>query len=59
METYIGNPYSPSVHQPTALHEEDSRQQSVCGFTKLRAFLSPLRHCPSLLTFQPQVKENR
>lgn len=56
-ETYIRNPYSPPVCQPTALHEEDSRKHSVYGLTKLQSFLSfPLRHCPFLLTLQPQER---
>lgn len=56
-ETYIRNPYSTPVCQPTALHEEDSRKHSVYGLTKLQTVLSfPLRHCPFLFTLQPQKK---
>lgn len=31
IETYIGHPYSPPVHQPTALHEEGCRSQRVAS----------------------------
>lgn len=52
-ETYIGHPYSPPVHQPTALHEERCRMQSARGFTQLHCALSfHQSHCPFLPTFQ-------
>lgn len=57
IETYIGHPYSPPMHQPTALHEERCRMQSACGFTELHcASSSHQSHCPFLPTFYSQVR---